>query len=163
MADGKRNRPHTESLKDLRSRLEKESSDSLKLLEDLNDNPICAVSLDETVPCIKVIWKQYATSTQLRFVHESIVHMLERHGINKVLGDDTALPTIHSEDQVWIAENWMPRAVSAGLRAAASKSPASYFCQISIETIQSVAPPELALRSFDDMSAARQWLKSLNP
>jgi thiamine monophosphate kinase len=68
------------------------------------------MSLDKSVPCIAITWKQYATSTQLRFVHENVLQMLMRQRVSKILGDDTALPTIHAEDRVWITEDWMPRA-----------------------------------------------------
>jgi hypothetical protein len=105
----------------LRDLLKKESGDSLKLLRDVKNSPICSISFDDTVPCISVVWKQYATSTQLRFVHETILHMLGKYRVSKVLGDDTALPTIHADDQTWITRNWMPRAIAAGLKAAAGK------------------------------------------
>jgi len=72
------------------------------------------VSIDENIPAIVVLWKGYATGTQLRFVHENILDQLRKHGMSKVLGDDTGLPTIHAEDQSWIVENWMPRAIAAG-------------------------------------------------
>src|SRR5271170_3652719 len=103
-----RHEEQSEPLRLLRARLEIESSDSVKLLKDFKENPICSVRLDESVPCIVVVWKQYATSTQLRFIHESILGLLEKHRVTKILGDDTLLPTIHAEDQTWIAENWMP-------------------------------------------------------
>src|SRR5262249_39847050 len=65
-----------ESLEQLRSRLEAESGDGLRLLENLEDNPICCVSFDTSIPCIRVVWKRYATSTQLRFIHERLLRML---------------------------------------------------------------------------------------
>lgn len=161
MCDGP-NRPEGEDLARLRVRLEAESTDGLKLLESLKDNPICSISYDAQVPCIVVVWKRYATSTQLRFIHESIKDLLEAHGVTKILGDDTAIPTIHAADQAWIAENWMPRAIRAGLRAIASKSPTSYFGKLSISSIQAVAPGNLVFRSFDAMDDARRWLLSFS-
>lgn len=160
MPENKRNREQSESLKELRGRLEAESNDGLKLLRNIKDNPICSLSFDNTIPCIVVTWKQYATSTQLRFIHENIILLLETHRASKILGLDTALPTIHNEDQTWIVENWMPRAIAAGLKATASKNPSSYFCKVSIDAIQAVRPAGLAFRSFDDTAEARQWLKS---
>ncbi len=67
--------------------------------------------MDSEVPCITVVWKRYATSAQLRYVHEQLLCLLGGGGV-AVLGDDTQLPTIHREDQRWIAENWWPRARS---------------------------------------------------
>jgi hypothetical protein len=45
------------------------------------------------------------------------------------------LAMIHAEDQAWVVEDWMPRAMAAGLRVAASKSPASYFGKISVDNL----------------------------
>ena len=147
-----------ESLEQLRSRLEAESGDGLRLLENLGDNPICCVALDASVPCIRVVWKRYATSTQLRFIHERLLRMLEDSRVGKILGDDTQLPMIHAEDQRWIVENWMPRAQTAGLTTVATKRPASYFGQLSVDAVKSVAPEGLAIRTFEDMSQAQAWL-----
>jgi len=154
---------HAETLKQLRRRLEAESSDGMALLRNLTSNPICSVYLDESVPCVTVVWKQYATSTQLRFIHENVLYLLQKHRLSRILGDDTALPTIHSEDQRWIVEDWMPRAKAAGFRAGANKSPTSYFGKLAVETVQSVAPSDLQFRSFADMDEARQWLREAVP
>jgi hypothetical protein len=161
MAEDQRHERGSEPLDRLRRRIEAESNDSLRLLDNPLDNPICSLSLDQSVPCIAVIWKQYATSTQLRFIHEAILDLLQRHRITKILGDDSALPMIHAEDQSWITENWMPRAIVAGLRAAASKRSSSYFGKLSIANVRSGAPTGLTLRVFDDMAEARRWLRGI--
>jgi len=148
-----------ESLEQLRSRLEAESGDGLRLLENLADNPICCVALDTSLPCIRVVWKRYATSTQLRFIHEHLLRLLEESRVGKILGDDTELPMIHADDQRWLVENWMPRAQSAGLTTVATKRPASYFGQLSVARVQSVAPEGLTIRMFEDMGQAQAWLE----
>jgi hypothetical protein len=149
------------SFESLRQLVATETGEGIQLTNDLADNPICSVTLDVDVPCIAVTWKRYATSAQLRFVHESIIKLLWQHRVAKVLGDDTALPTIHREDQSWIAENWMPRAVASGFRAAANKGPMSHFARVSIENVQSKAPHELTIRSFERIDDAREWLKGM--
>jgi hypothetical protein len=42
--------------------------------------------------------------------------------VYKILGDDTALPAIPSEDRFWIIDGRFPQAVDCGFRFAASKS-----------------------------------------
>jgi hypothetical protein len=152
--------PTNERVMQLRSSLLNGSGDSLKLLDNLEENPICSVSFDGDVPCIVVTWKDYATSAQLRYVHECVLDLLVKHGVHKILRDDTALPAIHAENQVWIAKDWMPRAMAAGLRAAADKCSNWHFANVSISKIHSIAPAGLALRSFDSLAEARQWLKA---
>jgi hypothetical protein len=148
-------------LEQLRGSLERESSDSVRLMKNISDNPICSISIDESVPCVTVIWKQYATSAQLRYVHESILHLLRTNDLNKVLGDVTALPNIHEEDQAWIVNDWMPRAIAAGLQAAAGKRSSFYFGKLSVDNIQTSVADDLVVRSFDDLGEARQWLKNV--
>src|ERR1700733_5989313 len=92
-----------------------ESSDGVALVTDPENNPICSVTVNHSDRFIFVQWKQYASSAQLRFIHEHIIELVEQHHIKKLLGDDALLPTIHSGDQKWITEDWLPRARAAGL------------------------------------------------
>ena len=115
------------SLEKLARFLKQESADSAALVRDIGNNPICCVSYDESIPGIFVEWRSYATSTQLLFIHERVLEFLERHHASKILGDVSGLPTVHTEDQKWIIENWMPRAQAAGLRATAAETADGLF------------------------------------
>jgi len=151
----------SDTRRELAARLGRESHDGLALAENPQDNPICCLRIDRTVPCVSLVWKGYATSTQLRFVLESVLEMLSEFGLSKVLGDDTALAMINDEDRRWIAEDWMPRAHAAGLRAAASMRPRSYFGRLSLSTLLEQAPRQILLNSFDDLAEAQRWLTEL--
>ncbi|MBL8268025.1 hypothetical protein [Steroidobacter sp.] len=152
----------TDYLRQLTETVRTESSDGARLVSDLKNNPICRVTLDQAVPCISLTWGRYATSAQLRFVHECVLELLKREGLGKILGDDSALAVIPVDDQAWLCEDWMPRAAVAGLKAAASKSPQAFFGKQSVANVQSGAPPEIALRSFDTLDEARAWLQSVS-
>jgi len=136
----KQNSHENEPLRQLRSQLRAESSDGLKLMADLENNPICSVSFDASISCVVVTWKRYATSTQLRFVHENILTICKSIGRAKSSATTPRLPTIHAEDQTWIIETWMPRAIGAGLKAVASKHSDSHFGRVSVSNIRSEAP-----------------------
>jgi hypothetical protein len=145
----------------LRDRLQMESSDGFRMLQNPLDNPICAISFDSSIPAVLVEWKQYATSTQLQFIHETILELIRKHSATKILGNDTNLSTLHSEDAVWIRKNWLPRAIAAGLKFAANKRPKSYFTRLAVESLQEEVPTSLTLRSFDDITEAKTWLNSI--
>jgi len=136
-----------------------EAVEARELPLDLENNPVCSVLLDADVPCLTVVWKRQATSAQLRALHERLLELLRKHKINKILGEDTALAYIEPEDQAWIVHDWMPRAVAAGLKLAASKSPEAYFGRLAVETIKA-SQSLLAIRSFDRFEEARRWLKN---
>jgi len=139
--------------------IEEESSDGRALAANLSDNPICAVTRDDSVPCIFVQWRGYATSAQLRYIHECLIGFIERDRISRILGDDTALVSVATEDQEWIIWDWIPRALAAGLRVVASKRPNGYHGRTSVNRIQAVISPKLMIKSFNNLNDARQWLR----
>ncbi len=128
-------------------------------LSELENSPVCSVLLDSDVPCLTVVWKRQATSAQLRALLDRLLEYLCKYKVHKILGDDTALPSIEPEDQAWIARDWMPRAVAAGLKLAANKSPEAYFGRLAVETIKA-SQSVLAIRSFDHFDEARRFLKN---
>jgi hypothetical protein len=139
----------------------KQSSDGVRLLKEPEDNPICAISVDQSIPAVVVVWKQYTTSAQIRFIHEYLLLVIKKHLLRKILGDDTELVTIHEEDQNWIANDWMPRAISAGIIAGASKRPLAYFGDLAVKDLRESAPPSITIRAFDHLENAREWLKGI--
>jgi len=152
---------NSDHLRELREKLRQDSRDSFQLLENFWDNPICSIIHDEANHCIIVVWKQYATQIQLRYIHESLLMLICKHRVYKILGDDTALPAIPSEDRFWIIDEWFPRAMECGLRFAASKRPASYFGMLAVSHIQSAAPAGIECRSFEQLHEAREWLETV--
>jgi hypothetical protein len=152
---------NSDPLHDLREKLRQDSRDSFRLLENFRDNPICSITHDEANQCIVVVWKQYATNVQFRYIHEKLLCLICEHRAFKILGDDTALPAIASEDRFYVIEDWFPRAVKCGLRFAASKRPDAYFGQLAISHIQSAAPAPLMCRCFERLEEAKEWLETV--
>lgn len=156
------NRQPDESVLDgLQHRLATESSDGRALAENLEDNPICTVCYDPSVPSLLVRWRSYATSAQIRYIHECLIRLIRKHRVSKILGDDFDLVSIAAIDQHWIAREWMPRAIAAGLRTVASVKPRAYFGQTSVNNILSFLPAGLAIRSFESLREARDWLRGV--
>jgi hypothetical protein len=88
-----------------------------------------------------------------------ILRMLVQYRACKILGEDSDLSIIHAEDQRWIAEDWLPRARAAGLKAAASTASMTFFGRASIGAIQARLGQEIMSESFRSIHAARNWLK----
>jgi hypothetical protein len=152
---------NTETLEQLRAKVAAESNEGRSLADNLQRNPICTVVMDESVPCLVVTWKRYATSAQLRYIHESILALCTQHKISKILADDSAIPLIHADDQHWVSTDWMPRARAAGFRVAATKSSESFFGKRSIADIRAAAPSGILFRNFPDLRQASDWLRGL--
>ena len=149
---------NADPLHELREKLRQGSRDSFQLLENFWDNPICSIGHAQANHCIIVVWRQYATQIQFRYIHEKLLSLICEHRVYKILGDDTALPAIPTEDRFWIIDEWFPRAMECGLRFAASKRPASYFGMLAVSHIQSAAPAALQCRTFEKVEEAREWL-----
>lgn len=149
------------SLADLCRVVEAESVDGVLLLRNPQDNPICKLSYDKCLGCIEVVWRKYATSAQLRFIHEIIICMLSHHAADKILGDDSDLPIVHAEDQGWIVNDWLPRARAAGLKAVATAVSMTFFGRLTIGRIHARVAEEVPVRDFHSIHSARTWLKGL--
>jgi hypothetical protein len=146
------------SLAKLMETVGNESVDGMMLLENPGDNPVCSIRYDAQLSCIRVIWRKYATSAQLRFLHEIILQLMERHEAQKILADDRELPIIHAEDQQWIIEDWLPRARAAGLKAIAATTSLSFFGRLSIGSIHLKVANNVAIKRFHDLCEAGEWL-----
>lgn len=139
--------------------LRMESSEGVKLAEDLVNNSVCSLYHDASLPGLVVVWKACRTSLQFRFVLEVILQMLQAQGTCKVLGDDTNLGIIGAEDRKWVIDDWIPRARAAGFRIAATKRPRSRLGARAVHDIHAAAEG-LAIRAFSDLSVARRWLQN---
>jgi hypothetical protein len=151
------------TLAELGQIVERESYEGSLLVQNPNDNPICKLHYDEEVRCVAVTWRKYATSAQLRYIHEIILALLAQHKAEKILGDDTDLPIVHAEDQQWIVEEWLPRARAIGLKVAATTVSMTFFGRVAIGAIQSRLAREIQIRNFGNIHSARSWLKSFSP
>lgn len=136
-------------------------SGSLALAQSIEDNPICAVSYEGAIPCLVVQWRGRASSSHIRYVHEYLLRLIEKHRVSKILGDDAALTTIPAADQKWIVGDWMPRAIAAGLKAAASRMPNRHNARTSIKRIMSAVPDGLSIRTFESLGEAKKWLRGI--
>lgn len=135
--------------------VERESRDGIQLVKNPNDNPICSLSYDTDAKCVTIVWRTYATSSQLRFVHEMLLQIMVQYKADRILGDDSDLPVVHAEDQKWIVEDWPPRAKRVGLKTAASSLSMTFFGKLSIASIQSKSAKDITVRTFPSIHLAR--------
>lgn len=142
----------------LRAAVAAESYDGSQIAMNVADNPVCSILLNLTVPCLLLSWRKSATSLQLRFVLETVLRILEAERLEKLIGDDCGIHSMEPADQDWIAHDWMPRAMDAGLHAVASVVPFSYSGQRAIEPVHASVPPGLAIQSFESVEEAKRWL-----
>ncbi len=119
----------------------------------------CSVGFDPTVPCVVMVWKGYATSPLFRETNERVLACLTQNQATQILGDLRDFVLIGAEDQAWLNENWIPRAIAAGLKRVALTQPTYYFNRVAVETVgQRVDTDRLMVGYFGDLDGARIWL-----
>lgn len=122
---------------------------------------VCTVGYDAEVPCVTMAMKGYATTPLFRGTNERVLQCLKESGAHSLLGDVTDFILIGAEDQIWLNENWIPRAMEAGLNRVALTQPTYYFNRVAVETVSQRARSErLTIGFFADLAAARRWLKT---
>lgn len=148
---------------DLRQQVGDESAHGRALVADIGDNPVGTLTFDSVLRCIELTWRGYATDLQIRYIHEVVLVLLRNHGLSKLLCDNTRLPTFGQDILAWITSDWMPRAKSAGLRAAAATESTSVFASRSLHQLVDTASAAWAVGFFDDADKARDWLHGYTP
>ena len=123
----------------------------------------CAIDYDGQVPCVTMVWKGYATSAQFRAANERVLAAIQERGASKLLGDAKEFVLIGADDQMWLASNWIPRALQAGVRKIALVMPRFYFNRVAVYTVTQRLSGEFArnlvrIEYFDSRVAARNWL-----
>jgi hypothetical protein len=119
------------------------------------------IDYDGDIPCVVMIWKGYATSAAFREGNARVLSEITARRASKLLGDVTDFVLIGAEDQAWLNEVWIPRALHAGLRKVALVQPSFYFNRVAIDTVaQKLDRDRVALGFFDNRDAAKAWLKS---
>ena len=120
----------------------------------------CSVAYDREVECVVMVWKGYATSPLFRETNERVLACLKENGATRLLGDVADFVLIGAEDQAWLNDDWIPRAIAAGLRRVALVQPTYYFNRVAVENVgRRTDPQRLALGYFGDVEGARAWLR----
>jgi hypothetical protein len=121
--------------------------------------PGCEVSFDARVPCVIMIWQGYFTSDEFRAANERVLELLQRTRCPGLLGDVTDFTLIGADDQRWLNEHWIPRAIDAGLRTCALVQPTYFFNRVAVDNVtRQVDGRRLAVEYFADRDAARAFL-----
>jgi hypothetical protein len=118
------------------------------------------IDYDADIPCVVMIWKGYATSAAFREGNAQVLAQITQRRASKLLGDVTDFVLIGAEDQAWLNEVWIPRAVHAGLRKVALVQPSFYFNRVAIDSVaQKLDRDRVELGFFDNRDAAKEWLR----
>ncbi len=120
------------------------------------------IYFDQDIDSVVMEWDGYATSSQFKEGTELMLNTLIKHNAVKVLADIKDMVLIGMEDQQWLETHFLPRAMQFGFKAIAIIKPEHYFNQVAVENISyKVDKDKLTINFFDNVDAAREWLKGI--
>lgn len=121
--------------------------------------PVYNIYFDEAQQAVVMQWEGYATSAQFREGTELMLNELIQHKASRVLADIRHMALIGSDDQRWLLDLFLPRALKFGFRSVAFLKPGSYFNQVAVENVTSKIGAQLNMGFFENSEEAWQWLK----
>lgn len=120
---------------------------------------VYSIHYDATLNAVRMTWNGYATSEQFRAGTELMLDTLAANNANKVLADLRAMELIGSNDQHWLENNFVPRAIEKGFRALAIVQPEAYFTKVSVESVSyKVENEKLTISFFKTPEEAERFL-----
>lgn len=127
--------------------------------EAIEDND-CVVGFDASARAVVMHWRGYGSSEGFRRANERVLAALAAAGAERILGEIEGLSRISPADQQWLSEDWIPRAVRAGLKRVALVTPAFDLDHAPVLLVGEHVAPSLDLAYFDDVGSAGAWLKT---
>lgn len=117
------------------------------------------IYFDSETDCVVMEWNGYANSSEFRTGTEKMLSELVKHKTSKVLADIKNMVLIAQNDQSWLIDYFIPKAVDKGFKAIAIIKPDYYFNKVALETIAyKVNKERLEIQFFDKREDARDWL-----
>jgi hypothetical protein len=121
-----------------------------------------AVEFDPDVPCVVMRWCGYHTSAAFRANNEQALALIAARGASRLLCDVRTFLLIGASDQEWLIVDWLPRAIAAGLAAAALVTPLFHFNRVAVDAVLRRLPSDaMQVACFDTTADARAWLRAL--
>ncbi|MCA9688594.1 MAG: STAS/SEC14 domain-containing protein [Myxococcales bacterium] len=125
------------------------------------DKPFLTLSWEADGNVVCAEWKDKVSSEPMREGLDVGLKLVTEKQSQRWLVDSRRLETIDPADVKWVNDNWMPRAVAAGLRSMAFVMAKKIVMQITMKSfIARINDRELRNAYFDNIEEARAWLRS---
>jgi hypothetical protein len=122
---------------------------------------VASVKWDEDGQLVLVEWKGWANATEFSELLDAEIAALRKHRGSRMLADCRRQKGLSAVDQDRANENWLPRALVAGLKRFAVVLPSSGLAAANLkDRLGKVRPGALELAYFATPEEARAWLSS---
>jgi hypothetical protein len=112
---------------------------------------------------VQVEWKAWANSAEYRAAHETVIAALRENHASRNLIDATHERVVTADDQRWLIDNWIPRAMAAGRRHTAVVLPLRALGKTITENIDKVPRAnQTRVEYFATFDEAAAWLSTVD-
>jgi hypothetical protein len=123
------------------------------------DEPYVAIRWDSVGGWVIAEWRSWANRDEFRAACEQALQAVRENHATKWLMDGRALRVVVEKDQRWLAEDWAPRMVRAGVRHSALVMPKSGLASLTVENVRAAHDLDLEQRQwFATLEEAKTWL-----
>jgi FAD/FMN-containing dehydrogenase len=127
------------------------------------DAPYVSVRWIGSGQWVLVEWKAWANSSEYKAAHEAVIVALRENRGSRNLIDAREARVVSDDDQKWLIENWIPRAVAAGRIWTAVVMPTRALARTISENIDKRPSPNPAeVEYFQSVEAAAAWLSTVS-
>jgi hypothetical protein len=124
---------------------------------------------DSTVPCITASFIGFMSSEQFRsFLNKGLDYLIEKkkeHDKILWLADTRKHVVQPDKDTKWVADEWNPRALKAGIYHVAFVLPENVFGGASVKKYaenNEQKKDKMVVQMFGDIDSAKNWFRDLN-
>lgn len=143
-----------------RKECEPELAEPLQLSHMLGD---VYVTLQQKQDYIEAKWSGHITAGDVVSAAQAYLVMLGSSGCPKLMNDKSDVTGDWQEANDWIQFEWMPKAISAGLRCIAHVYSHNMFSRLSARDLLTRLTPELCMQNFYEREEAEIWLAGCAP
>jgi hypothetical protein len=124
------------------------------------DEPFLTIHWDDDAGVIWAEWKDSVGGEPMQRGLFAGLDLILQKKAHKWLADTRRLGAMDPADVKWVNDVWLPRAVAGGVCWMAFLAPEKVVVQLAVKSFMSrINERELGIAYFDNIDAARAWLR----
>lgn len=125
------------------------------------DAPFLTIHWDDDGGIAWAEWKDSTGGEPMKRGLEAGLRLIVEKKATRWLADTRRLGSMDPADVKWVSDDWVPRAVAAGISRMALLAPKKVVVALAVKSFMArINDRELANEYFDDLQAARAWLRA---
>ncbi|NJN28119.1 MAG: hypothetical protein HC819_20180 [Cyclobacteriaceae bacterium] len=130
-------------------------------MKEILNNEFAQVCYDSNSNAVITVWKKPATSEAYRLIFSEILNGIKDFKAEALISDIFQQGIVGTENRVWMQNDILPKAHTAGLQKIAIVAPNDVFSKFYIESVKngvSEKCPALEFQYFQELISAQAWV-----